>query len=227
MSETMKELYTALAKAQGQIEGASKERENSHFKSKYADLASVWDAIRAPLSANGLCVVQLPEPSADGKMVLRTILAHSSGAQIETVYPLNPVAQTPQGYGSAITYARRYTLMAITGVAPEDDDGNAASGHKVETQTRPLEREPDPQPDALSKAAARPIFDRMIKEYSALKTVTDLDAWWVGSKRDRLSMPEDWRQELAARWTAHKKSILDALSARHGIPADTYQDAAQ
>lgn len=227
MSETMKELYTALAKAQGQIEGASKERENLHFKSKYADLASVWDAIRAPLSANGLCVIQLPELLADGKMILRTILAHSSGSQIETVYPLNPVAQTPQGYGSAITYARRYTLMAITGVAPEDDDGNAASGHKTETMARTTDREMEPQVVTMSKADARPVFDRMVREYSALKTVTEIDAWWVGSKRARQSMPEDWRQELAARWTAHKKSIIDAMAQRHGISADTYQDAAQ
>jgi hypothetical protein len=137
MSDGLKDLYAALVKAQGQIEGATKERRNDHFKTKYADLASVWDAIRLPLSTNGLCVIQLPETDADGKMVLRSILAHSGGATIETVYPLRPTQDTPQGLGSAITYARRYTLMAMVGVAPEDDDGNAASGHKPQDPPHP------------------------------------------------------------------------------------------
>jgi len=127
MSENIADLATALAKAQAKIEGATKGKVNSHFKSRYADLAQVWDAIRGPLTENGLSVVQAPMTTPDGA-ILRTMILHSSGQWIASTYPVNPVKHDPQGLGSAYTYSRRYSLMAMVGVAPEDDDGNAASG---------------------------------------------------------------------------------------------------
>ncbi len=124
-------LAAAMAKAQGEIEGASKGRVNPHFKNAYADLASVWDAIREPLSKNGLSIVQEPVEAPDGKVKLRTTLLHSSGQRMVSEFTM-PVAQpnNPQAVGSALTYARRYTLMSVCGVAPEDDDGNSGSGNK-------------------------------------------------------------------------------------------------
>lgn len=127
-SESIAALAAALAKAQAVIEGAIKDKANPAFRSRYADLAAVWDAIREPLTANGLSLVQMPDTGHLGEPVLVTRLLHSSGEWLEGMYPLNPVKQDPQGYGSAITYARRYAAMAVCGVAPEDDDGNAASG---------------------------------------------------------------------------------------------------
>jgi hypothetical protein len=126
-SESIAALAAALAKAQAVIEGAVKDKMNPAFRSKYADLAAVWDAIREPLTANGLSLVQMPD-MVEGDPVLVTRLLHSSGEWLEGTYPLTPVKQDPQGYGSAISYARRYAAMAVCGVAPEDDDGNAASG---------------------------------------------------------------------------------------------------
>jgi hypothetical protein len=115
-----------MAKAQGEMEGAAKANVNPHFKSKYADLASVWDACRAPLAKNGLSVLQ--PVRADGPSVtVTTILAHSSGEWIEESLTMTAAQNTPQGVGSAITYGRRYGLSAMVGIAPEDDDGNAAS----------------------------------------------------------------------------------------------------
>lgn len=128
-SETINELAAALSKAQGQIKGALKDSANPFFKSKYADLSSVWEACREPLSANGLAVIQTTCDSPNGVSVVTT-LAHSSGQWIRGHMTLEPKDKTPQGYGSSITYARRYALAAIVGVAPEDDDGNAASGKK-------------------------------------------------------------------------------------------------
>lgn len=120
-------LAEALAKAQGEIKGAAKDSTNPHYRSKYADLASVWDACRQALTKNGLSVVQLPDVSADG-VFLHTTLAHSSGQWMRGTMPVKPVQDTPQGLGSALTYARRYSLAAMVGVAPDDDDdGNAAS----------------------------------------------------------------------------------------------------
>lgn len=121
------DLAAALCKAQAQMEGAKKDAANPHFKSKYADLASVWDAIRAPLTSNGLSVVQLLR-SIQGGVEVETILMHASGQQISDVFAVPASKQDAQGYGSAATYARRYALMAMVGVAPEDDDGNAAVG---------------------------------------------------------------------------------------------------
>lgn len=119
-------LAAALAKAQGEMTGAKKDALNPHFKSRYADLASVWDACREALSKNGLSVVQriFSDPTGVG---VRTMLMHSSGEwmQDELVVPVQQ--RTAQGMGSAITYARRYALQAMVGVAAEDDDGNDAS----------------------------------------------------------------------------------------------------
>jgi hypothetical protein len=128
-SEQIAELVTALSKAQGQIENANKSSDNPFFKSKYADLASVWDACRQPLSSNGLAIIQtIDDAIEDGRVCVETLLAHSSGQWISHRIRLKPVKDDAQAIGSAITYARRYGLQSLVGIAPEDDDGNAASG---------------------------------------------------------------------------------------------------
>ena len=125
-SEQINELSTALSKAQGLIEGAKKDAANPFFKSKYADLASVWDACRAALAVNGLAVIQ--SPAAEGTRVsVDTLLTHSSGQWVAGTVSVTAKEDTPQAIGSAITYLRRYALQSFVGVAPEDDDANAAS----------------------------------------------------------------------------------------------------
>jgi hypothetical protein len=149
--QNVKELATALAKAQAQIKSAMKDSVNPHFKSKYADLSAVWEACREPLTKNGLSVIQTTDFDS-GEVWLRTVLLHSSGEQLEGRYPLRPIKQDPQGFGSAITYARRYCLAALVGVvADEDDDGNSASqrnGHYASTpaaRTAEVRGDPGPQ----------------------------------------------------------------------------------
>jgi hypothetical protein len=125
-SASIAALAAALAKAQGEMTGALKDKTNPHFKSSYADLASVWDAARGPLSKNGLAVLQ--PPSADGaRVTVTTILTHSSGEWVESTFTMTATQNTPQGVGSCLTYARRYALASMLGIAPEDDDGNEAS----------------------------------------------------------------------------------------------------
>jgi hypothetical protein len=127
-SESINEISTALAKAQGAIEGAVKGKDNPHFRSKYADLGAVWDACREHLSKNGIAVVQPVGHSADGTLCTITRLTHSSGQWMQDDgIPLLLSKQDMQGLGSALTYSRRYGLMSMVGIAPEDDDGNAAS----------------------------------------------------------------------------------------------------
>ena len=124
-SESIAALAAALSKAQADITGALKDSSNPFFKSKYADLASCWDACRKQLAANGLCVIQTTGMT-DAGLVLITTLAHSSGEWILGHLPVAAKDSSPQAQGSGITYARRYALAAIVGLAQIDDDAEAA-----------------------------------------------------------------------------------------------------
>jgi hypothetical protein len=124
-SENIDAISQALSKAQAEIYGAIKDSTNPFFKAGYADLASVWDAIRGPLTKNNLCVTQTMT-ICEGKPVLVTRLSHSSGQWIESLMPVLAQKQDPQSLGSAITYARRYSLAAMVCLPQIDDDGEAA-----------------------------------------------------------------------------------------------------
>jgi hypothetical protein len=127
MSKEINELASALSKAQAQLNHAKKGSVNPFFKSKYADLTSIIEALKTPFAENNLSYTQLAE-SENGSVKITTILMHSSGQWIKGVLPLKPVKEDPQAYGSAITYGRRYGLQSIAGISSdEDDDGNAAS----------------------------------------------------------------------------------------------------
>lgn len=130
-SEQINEIAGALAKAQGAIRGAAKDSLNPHFKNRYADLASVWEACREQLAANGIAVVQAP--GAEGATVsVETLLVHSSGQWFKDALSTLAADARAQSIGSAITYLRRYALAAMVGVAPEDDDGEAAEGRETQ-----------------------------------------------------------------------------------------------
>ena len=134
-SESIAALAAALAKAQGEMGFAKKDAANPYFKSKYADLASCWEAIREPLSKNGLAVMQFPRESGGGVEV-ETLLAHSSGEWVSESLRLPLAKADAQGFGSGISYARRYGL-ALVGVAADDDDGNVAARPRQVPQPEP------------------------------------------------------------------------------------------
>jgi hypothetical protein len=122
-----KNIAAAFVKAQRAFGPALKTSTNPHFKSKYADLANCVEAVVDALNANGIGLMQRTYESKDGVMV-ETVFVHESGEVMECGMLHVPAGkQDPQGYGSALTYARRYSLLAATGLAPEDDDGNQAS----------------------------------------------------------------------------------------------------
>ena len=123
----MKTIATSLAAAQINMGKALKQSSNPHFRSKYADLGSVMDACLPALNEHGIAVIQPTGEDEQGRFV-ETILIHGeSGEQLSCRVPLIVSKNDMQGYGSAVTYARRYGLMAMAGIAPEDDDGNAAA----------------------------------------------------------------------------------------------------
>ena len=137
------DLNTSLAEAQKAMGAALKSSKNDFFGSNYADIAAVWDAIRDPFTSNGLAITQKPVMTSAGNMLLKTELRHASGQVVVTEYPVTVCRKsqavkiteaTPQEIGSALTYARRYSLMCVAGVAPADDDGNAASGRQQDTR---------------------------------------------------------------------------------------------
>ena len=124
------ELFDALATAQGDIENASKNAANLHFRSKYADLAEVLNTIRPVFAKHGLSLIQ--SPGYDGSIAsVTTILAHKSGGYLTGTASCVPAKADAQGIGSATTYLRRYSAAAVAGIAQEDDDGNSAAHNKL------------------------------------------------------------------------------------------------
>ena len=139
-SEQINELAAALAKAQGQIEGAKKSSSNPFFKSKYADLAECWNTCREALTANEISVIQMPEEiNENGRLNITTMLAHSSGQYISSTLTMTVTKLDPQAIGSAITYGRRYALAAMVGLAQEDDDGEKAMARQEKKDKKTVE----------------------------------------------------------------------------------------
>ena len=136
-SESIKEIASAMNKAQSEMSGAKKGAVNPFFKSKYADMNAVVDAIRIPFSENGLSYSQFPL-FEEGRVGVETILMHESGEWISSILMLPMVKQDPQAAGSAITYARRYSLQSIAGIPSEDDDGQSAMASKTASAVIPV-----------------------------------------------------------------------------------------
>jgi len=165
-SESIAALAGALAKAQLQIEPASKNATNPHFRSHYADLASIWDACRGPLNTNGLSIVQFPCDGDVGRIGLCTMIVHSSGEWMSETITVKALKEDPQFLGGVLTYLRRYSLAAVVGVtATEDDDGNAASTPANARVAAPAQRPYIPPPvsppfvnaPAPSKPVSQPV----------------------------------------------------------------------
>lgn len=170
MSDKAK-IYAAFVKAQKEFAPALKSSSNPHFKSRYADLAACVEAVIDALNNHGIAMIQRTHPDETG-VTVETVFLHESGESIDGGRLHVPAAkQDPQGYGSALTYARRYSLMAACGIAPEDDDGNAASARPAQQQRQqPNKRQPVPS------APVEPVTDPAViaTHISALEGCTTL-----------------------------------------------------
>jgi len=137
IENTTPELFSALAKSQGEIENAKKGSVNPHFKSRYADLAEILNTTRPVLAANGLSTIQ--NASYDGSMVsVETVIAHSGGGWLSGTISCVPAKADAQGIGSSVTYLRRYGIAAMVGIAQEDDDGQS-SVHSKPVPAKPAD----------------------------------------------------------------------------------------
>lgn len=165
----------AFVAAQKATEAVKKAASNHHFKSKYADLAEVVEAVVPALNANGIGVIQ--SPSFDGDLVgVTTVLIHESGAMAQSTLHLRPMKGDAQQCGSAITYARRYALLAMTGAAPEDDDANAASAPRQQQRREEVKvKEPtlaerlDNAITHISRATTKEAVDKLYTQTTELR----------------------------------------------------------
>lgn len=207
-SEQVNEIASALSKAQAKMESAAMNKVNPAFKregstgTKYADLASVIAAFREPLAANGLAITQTTE-IREGGFVLVTTLIHSSGQWLASEYPL-PAAATPQAMGSALTYARRYSLSCLVcNAADEDDDANGAQANGQTNST------PKAKPSPVKPQAVKPPADPETGEIGPHEIkAPDVMAWgaaYVAAIKAASSV-----SEIEA-WQAKNKSALDML----------------
>lgn len=153
----MKEIASALVRAQKEFGPALKTSTNPHFRSQYADLSACIEAVIDGLNNNGIFLMQLNE-ERDGGVCVQTIFIHESGEQLSAGSLFVPAAKhDPQGYGSALTYARRYSLMAACGIAPEDDDANSSSKRKEQSNVASaVPSRPVPKPVVAAKPVEAP-----------------------------------------------------------------------
>lgn len=229
-SDSLTKLAEALALAQAEIEGARKDSNNPHFRSKYADLGAVWDACRVPLTKHGLSVVQFPR-SSDGCVEVETILMHKSGEWMSDALRLPVSKQDAQGYGSAMTYARRYSLMAVAGIAPEDDDGNAAvagsAPAKLVTKTAPPRAnvatedrldwddliDPPAGTTRRNAAQSRELFKPLAEMVSAILTPEDGLQWAKDNAKEIFSLCDEARHHLRDKYNNRIEDLILERSA--------------
>jgi hypothetical protein len=191
----MKELLDALSRAQAKVENAKKLNKNPHFKSNYADLATIWDVIREPLTSEGLSVVQLPCEAPVGHVGLVTVIGHKSGQSLsERFFIALKDVTNPQQAGSAFTYMKRYALLGVAGIASEDDDGNAAAGR------------PSPAGPAVDYSAT------IAETMKHLETATDEEARMLYATVRNSGMPNDVKNGLLNQMAA-------VIQARINTPA--------
>lgn len=220
--EGRKELFASYIKAQGELGPVFKNANNPAFKSKYADLATVIEAVVPVFNKNDMAVIQ--SPTFDGEAVaVETIIAHSGGGYMRSTLALRPTKTDPQGIGSATTYARRYALLALAGVAPEDDDGNAASG-PGQTGQRFQRGEPmgahnmpkDFPGDRKSSAQAKRDGDseRIKAIIQGFKDERALDEWFVDFRATEMrALPLAWEDAISDMVESRRNELLDEMAA--------------
>lgn len=199
-SESIGKLALALSKAQSKITGAIMDSQNPFFKSSYADLASVMDAIRIPFAENELAVSQIADEK-DGKLILLTFLMHSSGEFLMSTYPVSSKdMNNPQAIGSGITYARRYALAAIAGVAQVDDDSESAMARpKIEEKKPLVNHAPTFQSDVEKGAeyvkSCKVVTDAQLKRLYAIQSKSKMSGDDIG-KMIKMRFKKELSKEL-------------------------------
>lgn len=175
-SENLNELALALSKAQGEISPAIKDSNNPFFKSKYADLNSIWSSARVPLSKNGLAIIQTTEKDPGGQLNLITTLVHASGQWVKSAMPVITTKTDIQSLGSALTYCRRYSLSAICGISTDEDDDGEKSMARPKEETKPKPKISKDQVEELTHLMASCTEEYQKQVWDGLAT-QKVNAW--------------------------------------------------
>ncbi len=214
-SVTIGALAKALAAAQGVMTGAKKDSENPAFRSKYADLAAVWDACRAALSSNGLAVIQTTELQGMEGVCVVTTIAHESGEWMRGRMFIPATKKDAHGFGSACTYARRFALAAIVGVSPEDDDGRAAAD--MPRQQRGPIKPPTPPPSLETRLGesveVMALATKVKAAFSRCISVGALNEEWLAFNEVKAGWPKSVVEDVTRAKDTRKLQI--ANSVRH------------
>jgi len=192
--ENIKNLAKALVKATAQIEGATKDSTNPHFRNKYADLASVTDAIKKPLNDHGLTYSQIIH-RLEGGVGVETLIIHESGETMSNGIAFVPAPKNdPHGYGSALTYARRYSLSACFGVIQEDDDANGAT-NKLPTQVpnKPITKPSAPQTKQVQVKELQPFTE---EKYLKLVELHETDPTLLEKTCEYYRITQEWKERF-------------------------------
>lgn len=198
-------LAKAMAKAQGDLGPVLKDKTNPAFKSKYADLGAVLEAILPALNRAGLSLVQ--SPSYDGTLVgVTSILLHESGEWMEATLHMKPVKMDPQGIGSCITYARRYAALAIAGAAPEDDDGNYASAAQDRGQKVP-KVDVGFADSSMSNRDVKDMHGKLARGINNCNSIEALKEWVNAWSDDLDKLPEEVAGDLRGLWSARRDEL--------------------
>lgn len=209
-----KNVHVALAAAQLEMGKVVKASENKHFNSKYADLADVLSVAIPALAMNGITFFQ-PLVKQDGEWVSRTILVHGeTGTELSCDVPLHVAGGNMQAFKSATTYAKRIGAESMTGIAPEDDDGNEAAKN-------PAPEKPKPQVQSAPKGPdARTLFNNLVQDMRRCDTNADMDRWWVDAecKELRAKFPADWQDNLKEEFRKHKADLTAKQSTDNENP---------
>lgn len=195
----MSDAIKALVKAQKEMGAVIKNAANPHLKSKYADLGAVLDACQTALHSNGFAIVQPCGKDEFGAFV-DTVLAHESGEKLSSRVYLVIGKNDMQGVGSAITYARRYGLLGMTGLAPEDDDGEATKAPKPAPRQAAEEPKPSRDPQAIA--------DGVIASFAKARTADELRAGTADGTK--AAQAWDWLEVEAKEHAARVKAAFDA-----------------
>ena len=194
-SKEVNEIFGALAKAQTIIHNPEKNARNPHFKSKYTTLDVGLIAVRDALAANGIAIFQRTY-MMDKLLMVQTVLGHSSGQWLSSEYPVILYPAKPQDAMSALTYARRASLFAATGIAGEDDDGNSIAKIEIDTSS-------------VTAESSKKIVDIMLEDLDDVKTLAELASWSSKHGANKTKLTDTDKASVSKLFEALQKKLKE------------------
>jgi hypothetical protein len=208
-SATVAKLFDAFHKAQGEMSGVLKDKANAHFKTRYATLESVMNTARPVLNAHGLSWTQAPGAVVDGRLTITTQIMHVSGEWMRSTFHMAVAKQDPQGIGSACTYGLRYSLMAVLGLPPTDDDDGESAMDRAPSSLGAAATERK----SAYRARKDGDWDKYLAAIKQCNTVDMLKSWGTSHRQEIAALPDQWREHLSEAYADRMDELRNVLAA--------------